>query len=416
MPPTNIFGRELPSHVQRDKALSPHENHASAKEKMLETVIHHAEGVREMLRWTDSVTGSMTREEVSEQFSAHAQEAFHGISEMFIEEVAALLREKQNRWEWRKRKEALEQSPNFFFVYEVLQWYLAMSQAWDEVNDLCQNPARLSEEINKALAAQGRSALEPEDTVDRILEPFCIHIVLTPEAFQRIDHEEGIDDKRDTLGIFLAGTHFSFIEASDIEREEVETMRHESGHQLIDKAPSFGQGDVLLDIQRGFGRVGRDRSVSSPSRKDAEWNRQRLWKRTRASAVDRLHNEFLAELNVARHWANEELEGKHWSTAENDADGFARTNEQEIQKLRPLKSKFAKKLAASPVDIDSRFQREKKSVIHALRLASFLPDPDARLFVAALAFVMPVRSYHHIKEALERKYSQEEVERAEHEV
>ncbi len=403
----------MPSSVRKDESLSPYEQHQAAKEQMLETIIHHAEGVQEMVKWVDSVKGTMTREEISEKFSAHAQKALYGISEIFIEEVAEFLREKQNRGGWRRRRDILEQTPNFSFVYEILQWYLIMNQAWEEVSELRQNPSRIFEEANRALARQGYPLLEREDIIDEVIEPFCIHIIVIPEAFQRITPGENQDDRRDSLGFFLPGTHFSFVKMSYETHEEEETIRHESGHQLIDRAPSFGQGDVLSDIRRGFERVGRDRSVSSLSRKNAAWNRQRLWKQIRASAVDRLHNEFLAELNVVRHRISENIEERYWSTAESSADDFRGAVAREIAELRPIKPKFARKLATSTVDIYDRFQREKSAVTHALHLAPFLQDPDARLFIVALTFVMPIRSYHHIREVLEKKYSKETVEKAE---
>ncbi|MFI3155386.1 MAG: hypothetical protein QX199_04445 [Methylococcaceae bacterium] len=431
---TNLFGREMPASVRRDEALSPHEQHKAAKEQMMETIIHHAEGVQAMLKWVDSVTLEMTRDEVAAMFDENIQKTFKGIPFEFIERMGDF--EKKRReypmgnsrdsdlWnEIQEMRRQLEKDPNFFFVREVVSWSLDMVQAWTDVYDLRQKPLFILIDLNEELAAKRYRPLIPEDIVEVIFEPFCVHIVVTPDAYQRLDDDDNKKDKNnggdeedesgDSLGFFLVGTHFTLVKGGEDGEEVAETARHESGHHLIEEAHSFGNSSVLAGIRRGFDQIAWEKTTPLSYPEGVKKARQRLWRQTRMSVLDELHNEFLAELNVARHLSGERLEYWHWATAENRADDFAKTMKKEIKKLRPIDPKFATKLSKSKIDIAKRFEEEKGAVIDALQLASVLPDPDARSFVVALAFVTPIRSYHHMEEILERKYSPEVIVRAE---
>lgn len=426
-----MLGREIPMSVPKDERLSVNNQREAMKKKMIDTVIHDANAVQRFIEWIDTITVDMTQEEVFGALEEKVQQALKGVPPFFVDDVRWVEernRRKNNQYhelransddenafiveltkreeedrENEDRYEAIVNREHFFFVREVLIWKDAMKEAWSEVRPLQGNPERVLAYVNGMLAERREKPLQKNEIVETIFEPLCVQLVLVPDAFLRLRGAQ------DAGGLFFQNTHIGLIKHHEklSEKKQERVQRHESGHHLIDKVHSWGNQEVFRSLNDSWQRFLDFKYMDAPE-SILEHERMLIIKKAKFFALDTFHNEFCAELNAVRGYDASKLKSWHWGTAEKRAGEFQEKIALLIKKMRREEPEFAKTMMETAVNMVKRFERQKQSVVRGLAIASLLPDPGARDFVVATAFVLPVRSYHHIIDILKYKYPEQE--------
>ena len=427
-----MLGREMPVLPKKVAELPPRERHEAARDAMMETVIHDADATLEFIQWVDGVTPDMTREEVFTRLKEQMDNLLRDVPKELEEIIAKLLKNSEESlkvehalisisdnatngdadayeaacdelfFEDLELRAAMRAFQDAEFAWAIQYWAWDMERAWDDVHALQGDPEKARAAINELLSRRRDPVvLGADDVEDVYFAPFCVQFVLRHEAFLAV-HGDG----QDAAGFYFPNSNFACIDEKFARQGGAqETMAHEYGHRLLDHAPSHGRGNLTWRLH--------DSRQSRTVKERKEWN-EALVQDVGAAALDKLHNEFLAEMNALRTMPLEETRNHHWSTAENNARNFAGEVET-FCAAHPKERKLIERLRALAKNMLPRFERAKRSVIQALVIASALPeDTQARDFVAAAMFVLPVRSYHHLPEVMKKKYGEETVEKIEH--
>lgn len=359
-----MLGREMPPLPKKVVELPPRERHEAARDAMMEAVLHDADATLGFIQWVDSVTPDMTRDEVFAGLEMAEKSALKGMPKETAKTIRA--------------------------------WSKDMMKAWDEVRAIGGDPVMARAHANVALRLTKRDGLKAGDVLGVSFHPFCVELVLSAEKFDAVsNHIEPIG------GFYKPGTSFEFIREVNIPNT---VDAHELGHRLIDRAPSHGSGDPIHTFANTLRPLKNFPNAPDEIR---DFFLESSLRSTGEHALDRLHNEFLAEMNVARREGTVEHE-RDWSSAERFARAFPEKVHALVADMQGTPELVAR-LEHLAHGIVPRFERAKEGVITALRIASRLEDTSARDFVAAAMLVMPVRSYHHLPKVMRKKYGEEAV-------
>lgn len=363
-----MLGREMPPLPKKVVELPPRERHEAARDAMMEAVIHDADATLGFIQWVDSVTPDMTRDEVFAGLEMAEKSALKGMPKETAKTIRA--------------------------------WSKDMMKAWDEVRAIGGDTEKARVAASAALRLSAKQVLQPKDVARTTFHPFCVQLVLRPKIFDAVcGHTEPIG------GFYQPGTSFAFIRAHET---EAGVDAHELGHRLIDRAPSHGEGDPIRAFESSLMHVRNNPDAPEPIR---DFFLASSVRNAGEFALDRLHNEFLAEMNVARREGAVDRH-RNWSSAERFARAFPEKVHVLTAKVENEPEHVARMNQLSHTVV-RRFERAKFWVNKSLRIASHLADSNARDFVAALMVVLPVRSYHHLPQMLRQKYGNALVERAE---
>ncbi len=444
----NIFGRDLPLSVKKEPEIKPNERHEAIREQLYARIIRDATATQHFIEWIDSVRVEQSVTEVEETLVKQVEKVFADIpteeierirewrrirdeeTEMFgviedtvsEEDAVGLLKALDSNEEYvrlsdeaDRLEELVKNHPDLELVLQTDAWTHAILEAHKEVSAFKQKPELARLAVNQLFKNDGETPLKKDEIIRTIFEPFAVQFVLTSKAYDRLTNLS-----LDTIGFYRRGTSFAFVLEHQKKKRnhEQETIRHESAHRVIDRAHSHGHDLSFQNIDRSLEWV-KTHSASPEGSLQRDIllpiAKKNFLKAIQVSAIDALHNEFIAELINARFQRNEVLSRWHWATAENAAKQYSKVVTHSIEQIKQFDPVFADELEKKNIHILKQFARAKQSVVRALQLAQFLPDPNARAFVVAAAFVMPIRSYHHLPEILRRTYSEAAMQKAEQE-